>query len=86
MQEKIMKVNRITYSPRSIVHSKSQTPAFGAVPAKVKDSIINCGMFAAIVGIGVLLAKFFKNYPQNDSIFLNDGSYFCEAYELNELA
>ena len=81
-----MKVNRITYYPAQVIPpAQKNTLPFCANPAKVKNTLVNCGMLAAIVGIGVWLEKPFREYPQSDSIFLNDGTYLGEVHELNEL-
>lgn len=81
-----MRINRITCTPQRTILPAEKSHSFGANPKAVKETLINCSMFAAVIGIGAWLAKLFKEYPKDDSIFLNDGTYFCEAHELNQLA
>ena len=86
-----MKINRITYPAQGSVTPKKSDVAFGAkllTPVraeKLKETLTNCGMLAAIIGISAWLVKLFKSYPPDESVFLNDGTYLGEAYEPNEL-
>ena len=80
-----MRINRITCTPQRTIMPAEKSHSFCANPKAVKETLINCSMFAAVIGIGAWLAKLFKEYPKDDSIFLNDGTYFCADYFMSGL-
>lgn len=78
-----MRINKITYTPayKNTYMQQNNQPVFKGKSEAVR-TIMNCGFLCAPIAIGMWLAKLFKNNPESDSIYLNDGSYFGEVDEL----
>lgn len=83
-----MKINQITFTPayKNYDAQNKNNIEFRGICPKTKSILKGTGILASTAIIGAWLLKLFKSYPQDSSIYLNDGSYFCEAYELNTLA